>query len=264
MAITASSPGRARFSITTVAIWAALLVLTALAWIVTVAGARTMGNMPGTMGLALPAFLAMWTVMMAAMMLPSVAPVGALYVRAVRHGSRGAAAALRVSGLISGYLIAWAAFGLVAYLAARLAGYLASHRPEAAPAVGAAVFIVCGLYQITPLKERCLAHCRSPLGVLLHLGNYRGRLRDLRAGLYHGAFCVGCCWALMIVMVMVGVMNLAWMVALALVILIEKVWRHGKAFGYGVGIALIVFALFIPGRPELIPGLAMPGSMVMP
>ena len=195
--------------------------------------------------------------MMAAMMLPSVAPLGSLYAKAVRRRSDGYTSALRLTGLVLGYLLAWSAFGVFAYGAAYLGGKLAWTLPAAAPRISAAILAVCGVYQLTPLKDQCLSHCRSPVGFLLHVGNYRGRLRDVKAGLYHGSYCVGCCWALMMVMILVGVMNLAWMVALALVILIEKSWRYGKEFGYLFGVALMLLAGFVPWNPELLPGVFM-------
>lgn len=237
--------------------WAALLLAAAFAWSVTVSDARQMGNMPGTMGMALPAFALMWTIMMAAMMLPSVAPLASLYATAVRHRSSPVNAALRLTGLVLGYLLAWAAFGVVAYGAARIGGNLAMTLPDAAPRVAAAILAVCGVYQLTPWKDQCLHHCRSPMGFLLHVGNFRGRLRDVKAGLYHGSYCVGCCWGLMMVMILVGVMNLAWMVVLALVILIEKSWRYGKEFGYLFGVVLMLLAAFVPANPELLPGIFM-------
>ena len=90
-----------------------------------------------------------------------------------------------------------------------------------------AVFAAAGLYQLSPLKDRCLAHCRSPLGLLLHYGSYQGRSRDLRVGVHHGGYCLGCCWALMVILIAVGVMNMAAMVGLAALVLTEKVWRWG-------------------------------------
>jgi predicted metal-binding membrane protein len=110
---------------------------------------------------------------------------------------------------------------------------------------------VAGLYQFTPLKARCLRHCRSPLGFLLHFGNYSGRLRDVRVGAYHGGYCVGCCWSLMLVLVAVGVMNMAWMVGLTALVFVEKVWRSGKAFGYAVGGALTLAGLLLPWLPPM-------------
>jgi len=221
-----------------------------------------MGNGPGTMGMGLAAFLPLWVVMMSAMMLPSVGPIGSLYLRGVKLRSSGWVRALRVGTLVAGYLAVWAAFGLLAFLAAWGAGRLADHAPRTALWVGAVILVVAGAYQLTPLKNFCLKHCRSPLGFLLHFGSYAGRLRDLRVGLYHGAFCVGCCWGLMIVLVAVGVMNVAWMAGLAAVIFLEKTWRYGKALGVAFGIALILLAAFVPWHPGLVPGLhAAPQQM---
>ena len=132
---------------------------------------------------------------------------------------------------------------------------MASSHPTGAAWAGAGLLALAGIYQLTPMKEVCLRHCRSPLGFLMHFGNYHGHLRDVRVGVYHGMFCVGCCWGLMIVLVAVGLMNLAWMAGLAAVILVEKTWRFGKVFGVGFGVALIVLALFVPSHPWLVPGL---------
>jgi predicted metal-binding membrane protein len=108
-----------------------------------------------------------------------------------------------------------------------------------------------GLHQFTPLKARCLRQCRSPLGFLLHFGNYSGRLKDVRVGVYHGGYCVGCCWSLMLVLVAVGVMNMAWMAGLTAVVFVEKVWRSGKVFGYAVGGALILVGLLLAWLPPM-------------
>jgi len=241
-------------------VWAALLAGAALAWAVTVRGAMEMGNGPGTMGRGLAGFMLLWIGMMAAMMLPSVAPVGSLYLRSVRSRSTGALGALRVGGVLLGYLGVWAMFGIAAFGVAWTGGWLATQAPSAAPWVGAGALAGAGLYQLTPLKERCLRHCRSPLGFLLHFGGYSGKLRDVRVGLYHGGYCVGCCWALFIVLIAVGVMNLAWMAGLAAVIFLEKTWRFGKPLGIAFGIALLVVALFVPSHPELVPGLHVDGG----
>ena len=100
-----------------------------------------------------------------------------------------------------------------------------------------------GVYQLTPLKDVCLRTCRSPLGMYLKYGSYRGSAVDFRVGLHHGMYCVGCCWALMVVLVGVGVMNLVAMVVLAAVILLEKLWRYGEAAARAVGVAFLVLAL---------------------
>jgi predicted metal-binding membrane protein len=257
----ASSPGRAspRF---TVALWAALLAAAALAWALTVRSWEQMGNGPGTMGFGLGGFIAVWTTMMAAMMLPAVAPVGSMYLQTIRLRASGATKTLRVGALLAGYLGVWASFGIAAYFAALGGGRLVDQAPSAGRWVAAGILLVAGLYQLTPLKDACLAHCRSPLGFLLHFGNYRGRLRDVRAGVYHGGYCVGCCWALFAVLVAVGIMNLAWMAGLALFVFLEKTWRHGKFLGLAVGAALIIYACLIPAFPELAPGLVESPSVV--
>ena len=243
------------------ACWAALLGVAALAWVLTVRRASGMPAGPGTMGLDLWAFLVLWTLMMGAMMLPSVAPTVALYARTVRSASPGRVRAARSVSLVAGYLTAWAGFGLVAFAAAWAGGVLAAHAPGASAWVGAVVLAAAGLYQFSPLKRRCLTHCRSPLGFLLRFGGYSGKLRDLRVGLYHGAYCIGCCWGLMVVLIAVGVMNPAWMGALAAVVLLEKTGRHGIGLSMAFGVALIVFAFLVPWYPSLVPGLQGSGGM---
>jgi predicted metal-binding membrane protein len=246
-----------------VAVWAALLAAAALAWTVTVRDALAMGNGPGTMGRDAVGFVVLWTVMMAAMMLPAVAPVSSIYLSTLRRSSTGALRALRVAALVVGYLAAWAAFGIVGYAAAWGGGRVATDVPGAAPWIGAGILAIAGLYQLTPLKDRCLSHCRSPLGFLLHFGGYTGRLRDLRVGVYHGGYCGGCCWGLMAVLVAVGVMNLGWMAGLSAVVFLEKTWRHGKTLGIAFGLALVVLACFVPAHPGLAPGLHAGGGMSM-
>jgi len=206
--------------------------------------------MTGTMGLGPAAFVAVWTLMMAAMMLPSVAPTASLYARTIQ-GRRAA----RMAGLVVGYLAVWAAAGLPAFGLAWLTGRLTGMHPGAARILAVAVFAVAGLYQLTPLKDRCLAHCRSPLGLLLHYGSYRGKTRDLRVGVHHGGYCLGCCWALMVILIAVGVMNIAAMVGLAALVLIEKVWRWGPLASRLAGIALLALAVATIWLPWLAPGL---------
>ncbi|WP_222849658.1 DUF2182 domain-containing protein [Trebonia kvetii] len=237
---------------------ALLLIAAAGAWAATVALARGMSGMTGTMGLGLVVFLSVWTLMMAAMMLPSVTPTASLYAKTVR-GNR----TLRIAGLTAGYLGAWAAAGLPAYGLAWLAGWLAGGQPSAARVLAAVLFAGCGVYQLSSLKDRCLAHCRSPLALLLHYGSYRGRFRDVRAGAHHGLFCLGCCWGLMVILVAVGLMNVAAMVGLAAVILIEKVFRWGPAAGRLAGVAALALAVAVFWFPWLAPGLHAPPMMPM-
>jgi predicted metal-binding membrane protein len=154
-----------------------------------------------------------------------------------------------------GYLGIWVGFGLVAYGAAVGTGAVARQLPAAAPWVAAALLAAAGVYQLTPLKDWCLRQCQSPLGLLIKYASYSGRLRDLRVGVAHGSFCLGCCWGLMLVLLAVGVMNLGWMVALAALIFVEKTWRYGRWVGIAGGLVLIGLALLVPSHPDLAPGL---------
>ena len=243
---------------------AALLVLlgcAAAAWYFTVLGFREMTPGPGTMGLGLTGFLAAWTLMMAAMMLPALSPLATVYLRSLRSTRSASLRAARTVALVTGYLVAWAIFGAIAFAAAQLAAWLAMGAPEAAPCVGAGVVAAAGIYQVTPLKDFCLRHCRSPVAFLLHVSSYKGRLRDLRVGLYHGLYCIGCCWGLMVVLIAVGVMNLAWMAVIAAAVFLEKTWSHGPTLSRTIGAALLIFAFFIPANPALLPGLYASSTM---
>lgn len=235
-----------------------LLILAAGAWAATLALARGMAGMAGTMGLGLALFVPVWTLMMAAMMLPSVAPTASLYARTFRENRT-----VRTGGLVAGYLAVWAAAGVPAYGLAWLAGWLTGKHPSAAHIMAVAVFAVCGIYQLSSLKDRCLAHCRSPLGLLLHYGSYRGRSRDLRVGVHHGGFCLGCCWALMVILIAVGVMNVVAMIGLAALVLVEKAWRRGPAAGRLAGAAVLALAVATIWLPWLAPGLHAAPPMMM-
>jgi predicted metal-binding membrane protein len=227
-----------------------LLVAAAGAWAGVAMLARGMGSMPGTMGLGIGSFVAVWALTMSAMMLPSVAPFASLYLRT--FGDR---RGLRLAGFASGYLVAWTLAAVPAFGLAWLAGRLVQGRPATPTALAVTIFAACGIYQLTPFKDRCLARCRSPLGFVLKLGGYRGRTRDLRVGLYHGAFCLGCCWALMALLVAFGLMNVLAMVVLAAAVLAEKTLARGPLFGRALGVAALVLAIMVVFEPALAPGL---------
>jgi predicted metal-binding membrane protein len=235
-----------------------LLIAAAGAWAATVVLARGMAGMAGTMGLGLAVFVPVWTLMMAAMMLPSVTPTASLYARTVRSNKTA-----RIAGLVTGYLAVWAAAGLPAFGLAWLAGWMTGKNPGAAHILAVAVFAACGVYQLSRLKDRCLAHCRSPIALLLHYGSYQGRLRDLRAGAHHGAYCLGCCWGLMVVLIAVGVMNVGAMIGLAVLVLVEKTWRWGPMVGRVAGLAALALAVAIIWLPWLAPGLHAAPPMMM-
>jgi predicted metal-binding membrane protein len=229
-----------------------LLAAAAVAWVATIAWARDMdmGAEPGTMGLGLAAFVALWALMMAAMMLPSVWPFVTTYGRTVQ--TRRPA---RLTALASGYLATWAAAGVVGFAVAWTFGELAESRPGLAQATAVVTFAACGAYQLTPLKFRCLQHCRSPITHLFHYLGLTGPFRDVEAGARHGLFCLGCCWSLMVLLVAFGVMNLPAMVGLAVVIGVEKTWRRGAGFARVVGVACLLYAVALAVEPGLAPGL---------
>jgi predicted metal-binding membrane protein len=227
-----------------------LLVAAAGAWVGVIVVARHMGSMPGTMGLGIGSFAAVWALMMAAMMLPSVAPFASLYARTV-----GSHRAPRLLALASGYLLVWVLAALPGYGLAWLAGRLAVDHPTGATAMAVTLFAACGVYQLTPLKDRCLARCRSPLGFVLKLGGYRGRTRDVRVGLYHGAFCLACCWGLMVLLVAFGLMNVIAMLVLAGAVLAEKTWSWGPRFSRALGVAAFILAIAVIFESGLAPGL---------
>jgi predicted metal-binding membrane protein len=235
--------------------WSLLLLLAALAWALTVRQARGMGVQPGTMGIALPLFLLFWVVRMAAMMLPSMAPVAVTWVKGIGRQTSGAARAGRIAEFVGGYLLVWTAFGLLAYAGLAFTGYLVGRYPDSGRWIGAAAFALAGLYQLGPLKYICLKHCRSPIAQLMQYANFRPWARDLRVGMHHGAYCVGCCWALMVVLIPLGVMNIAAMAGLAVVIFLEKLWRRGPLLSRAVGILFLILAVLALFVPWLLPSL---------
>ena len=248
MALALGAPGRAPLS----AAGTVVVGLGASAWVATLVWAADMGMgaEPGTMGLGVPAFVAMWALMMAAMMLPAISPLVSLYARTVVDHRPA-----RLGGFGLGYVLAWSVTGFAAYALASLFDLLADERPGVAKAVAVGSFAVCGIYQLTPMKRWCLRHCRSPIGHLLHYASYHGPTRDVRAGLHHGLVCIGCCWTLMVALVAVGVMNVPVMVGLALLIALEKWWRFGELLAKVAGAAAIVFAVVLLFDASLAPGL---------
>ena len=231
-----------------------LLVGAGAAWAFTVDRARGMGGMPGTMGMDLLAFIAMWGLMMTAMMLPSAAPFAALYGRT--FDSR---PVRRTIEFVGGYLLVWTLIGVPAFGLAWLAGEAARAQPAVGTALAVTVFAVAGLYQLTSLKYRCLSHCRTPMGDMIHYASYRGPLRDLRVGAHRGLFCFSCCWSLMALMAAFGFMNLWAMVAIATIVAIEKLWSRGEAFGRFTGGVALVLAIVVIFVPDVAPGLAGSG-----
>ncbi|MFF8937911.1 DUF2182 domain-containing protein [Streptomyces paradoxus] len=235
--------------------WSLVVLIAVPAWVLTVAQARDMGVEPGTMGLALPLFLLLWVTMMAAMMLPSMAPVALTWVRGIGRRTSGWSRAGHTVEFLAGYLLVWTVFGLLAYAALRVTGDLVGDHPAAGRWIGSAAFLMAGLYQLGPLKNVCLRHCRDPMSQLVRYSGFRQPARDLRVGLHHGAYCVGCCAGLMVVLIPLGVMNVAAMAGLAVVIFLEKLWSRGPLLAAVVGVVFLVLAALAPFQDWLLPGL---------
>ena len=195
-------------------------------------------------GMSALVFMAMWTTMMVAMMFPTIAPIVLLHRMVVRRRGEGIVPTVAFG---SGYLVIWASVGVLPLTA--LVGFRAvAHTSAWVNRAGGAVLVLAGVYQFTRWKETCLRACRSPLTFLMTHDFGRGSAGAFRAGASHGLYCLGCCWALMAVLFVVGLMNLAWMAAIAVVFLAEKNWRHGvglsKVVGtvvLGLGIAVLVY-----------------------
>jgi predicted metal-binding membrane protein len=241
---------------------AVLLGATLAAWLVLLVRMRGMDAGPGTDLGALWWYVGIWVTMTAAMMLPSTAPMLLVYSRAAGGSRRSAAASTAV--FLAGYVISWIAYGLVAFVLYRLIrrldpSFLAWSRQG--PIVVGAAIAVAGLYQLTPMKRICLRHCRTPFHYVLHRW-HAGALGALRMGADHGLWCVGCCWALMLVLFAVGVMSLTWMVIVAAVIFAEKVLPLGERLATVFALALVGLGVWIALAPDSVPLLTQPGGMM--
>lgn len=242
-------------------LWSCVLVVTTLAWAYLIHLDRQMsasmgaGGMMGQMEMVMDrgwgngdlffTFL-MWAVMMVGMMMPAASPVLELFAgtqagRGERHGG------VAVVVFALGYLAVWVGFSAGATVlqwALHEAALLTPMAATASPRLAGAILVAAGAYQLTPLKNRCLSHCQSPLGFLM--GNWRDGLGGaLRMGSRHGAYCLGCCWALMGVLFAVGVMNLAWVALLTAVVLVEKIGPTGARVAQVGGALLIAYGAVV-------------------
>ena len=236
---------------------ALLVALAAIGWWWTAHEMQDMDGGPWTELGSAGWFLSVWVVMMAAMMLPSVAPTVALYSN-LKH-TRALGAPLLFT---SGYLLVWSAVGLCTYLLARIGAELSGDVlawDRAGRWVAGATLLVAAAYELTPLKDVCLGKCRTPLGFLL--GNWREGLSGaVNMGVRHGAWCVGCCWALMASLFALGVMSIVWMAVVAGLIAFEKLIPSRRAATYGTAAVLIVVGVLMLFAPDVVPALSIPGA----
>jgi predicted metal-binding membrane protein len=244
---------------------AVLAVLSLLAWYDTIGEALSMRGMVmglghigarsrGEMGAAI--FLAMWMTMMVAMMLPTVAPMVLAHLAVTRTRNRGSHTTIV---FVAGYLLVWFAIGvlpLAAYVAfSQIGDDAASSRWL--PTLAGAILMIAGAYQFTGWKQVCLDKCQSPFAFIATHDFGRGASGALRAGIVHGAFCLGCCWALTVVFIVVGLMNLVWMAGIFALFLVEKSWRHGLAMARIAGALLIALGAIVMVYPSALHAISL-------
>jgi predicted metal-binding membrane protein len=235
---------------------AALVVLCVFAWVYLIYLDIRMSGAGPAMAAYMPmnhawsfadavSMFVMWAVMMAAMMLPSVSPMVLLYARTVRHRAAMGRVGQPVGLFVIGYCLAWAGFSLAATAGnwgLHRLGFLTSAMGRSSAPIGGTLLILAGLYQWTPLKDACLTRCRSPVGFLAD--HWReGRLGAIAMGVHHGAYCVGCCWLLMALLFVLGVMNLLWIAVLAGLVLLEKVAPRGALVSRAAGALFVIWGV---------------------
>jgi predicted metal-binding membrane protein len=240
----------------TLATGAALFALCAVSWVAVVRSAASMsmdgiGVAPSIAGAA--GFTAQWGIMMAAMMLPSAAPMILLYRTVSRRLSATGEIVIPVMVFALVYLLLWlltgapvyAAYVAMASMSARSAGF-----ERMVPYAVAAILFVGGVYQLTDAKRVCLRYCESPLSFLMRRWK-SGIVATLRIAVEHAGYCIGCCWALMAVLVAAGAMSLPWVLTIAAIVFAEKLFPYGRMTARIVGVALIVLGAAVALRPEL-------------
>lgn len=243
-----------------------LFILALIAWAVTIEQSAQMRDMAlgiaqigrrMPLAMSAPVFFAMWITMMVAMMFPTIGPMVLAHRMVVAQRGEGT---IPTVVFVLGYLVAWTVLGSIPFAALL---FFRNVVAQTAPPTWIAILcgvalMVAGLYQFTPWKAVCLRACRSPLGFILTHDFKTGVRGAWRAGLTHGAYCIGCCWALMSVLFVMGLMNLVWMALITILFIAEKNWRYGGGLIFIVGPALALIGLLIVANPDIL--LALSGE----
>jgi predicted metal-binding membrane protein len=242
-----------------------LLATAGCCWALLLAQGQADGGMDTaspTMGLSATAFLAIWTVMMVAMMFPTAAPMITTFHRIGLGNGKQGEAFISTWLFVAGYIAVWTGAGGAAYLSALLAETAAAHlaiSAAAAARIGGGLIMAAGLYQLTPIKNGCLAKCRSPIGFVLT--SWRaGPAGAVRMGVLHGAYCLGCCWLLFVILFPLGIMNIAAMTLITLVVFAEKALPWTRVAVYGTATALIAYGALVIALPHALPTFAASGA----
>jgi predicted metal-binding membrane protein len=241
-----------------------LLALAAAAWGLTDSRMAGMDAGPGTDLGDFGFFLTVWVVMMAAMMFPSAAPMVLMYVRMqdARRERGDSVPAGTTTLFVAGYLLSWAAAGVFAYAVFDIGRSLSGDVfawDNAGRYLAAGIVLGAAVYQLTPLKDVCLRHCRSPLSFVIQYWR-PGRAGALRMGVIHGGWCVGCCWALMAALFALGVMSLVWMAFIAALIAVEKTLPWRRVATFGTAAILVCLGILVLATPSAVPALTIPSD----
>ncbi|HZV99748.1 MAG TPA: DUF2182 domain-containing protein [Methylophilaceae bacterium] len=239
----------------------ALVLVTSIAWayILWLAAGMEMSasEMEAMMGMAFKPWsvidfwfaLVMWLIMMIGMMLPSAAPMILLYARVGRQAATHEQPFAATGWFAAGYLLVWAAYSLAATCAQFMlerALLLTPMMESASSVFGGITLIAIGIYQWTPLKYACLAQCQAPLSFIQQHGGFRPQaLPSLRIGAYHGTYCVGCCWALMALLFVGGIMNVLWIGGITILVLLEKIIPAGRLISRVAGLAFVINGIWL-------------------
>ncbi|HTR15986.1 MAG TPA: DUF2182 domain-containing protein [Acetobacteraceae bacterium] len=246
-----------------------LLGLAAAAWMLLAwqgaGGDMDMAMASPTMGMRAPLFLAIWVVMMVAMMFPTAAPMILTFHKVQASKRQRGEAFVATWVFVAAYMLVWALSGVAAYAGAVAAEAVATHTAlssATAARIGGGGLVVAGLYQFTPLKDRCLSKCRTPISFIMT--SWRdGVAGALRMGLLHGAYCLGCCWLLFVILFPLGIMNIAAMAAITLVIFAEKTLPWGGLVARATAAALVAYGAVVLAAPQVLPTFMANGGMVM-
>jgi predicted metal-binding membrane protein len=246
-----------------------LLALAAAAWFLLVRqGADADMNMASgspTMGMRAALFLAIWVVMMIAMMFPTAAPMILTFHKVQANKRQRGEAFVATWVFVAAYLLVWTLAGVAAYAGALAAEALAARTalsPAAAARIGGVIVVLAGVYQLTPLKDRCLSKCRTPISFIMT--SWRdGVIGALRMGLLHGAYCLGCCWLLFVMLFPLGIMNIAAMAVVTLVVFAEKTLPMARPVVRTTAAALVVYGAVVLAAPQVLPTYMAEDGMIV-
>jgi len=235
-----------------------LLVLAAISWALLIWQSANMNTQMGlTMGMSAALFIALWVVMMIAMMFPTAAPMILMFTAVYAGKRRQEQHFVPTWVFVSAYLLIWTLFGVLAYPLALGSEKLAEQSMwlmQNAARLGGAILVIAGLYQLSPLKHVCLSKCRTPLQFIL--GSWHdGYGGAFRMGLEHGAYCLGCCWLLFVILFPLGIMNIAVMALLTVLIYAEKSFPIGRQISQAAGVALILYGVLVTFIPNALPSM---------